>query len=232
MHSLLASEDYAYAIENIREKYPNSHLVGIGISMGAGLLLKHAAESGNNCRLKGLAVVATPFNQHHSAKKSEEGISFFNLPKRFILSLLKRVVKKIESELHQWPDHFRASGIDFSRIMKADSYTEFDSAFTAKMHGLKDAEEYYKRGSTYDCIEQTQIPVFALSALDDPVVHSGGIPYESFRQHPNVILATTTTGGHTGWYSGNFIPKRTFHIPCLEFLEACIQIGNHTFLKA
>ena len=227
MHSLQASEDYAYAIESISNKYPDAHLVGIGVSMGAGLLLRHAAESGKNCRLKGLAVAATPFNHLHSAKKSEEGISFLNLQKKTILFLLKSLARKIESELHQWPEHFEASGIDFGRIMRASSYVEFDSAFSAKMHGLKDAEEYYKIGSTYDCIEQVQIPVFALSALDDPMVHSEGIPYEKFRQHPNIILATTTTGGHIGWYSGNILPKRIFHIPCLEFLEACIKIGTH-----
>ena len=226
MHNFIASEDYAYAIAKIKEKYPNSDLVGMGTSMGAGLLLRYAEESGRNCNLKALVVVSTIFNYFHWTKKSEEGISFLNLPKKYLLMLMKGMAKKIESESHQWSEHLKAIGIDFDRIMKAKSYIEFDSAFHVKMHGLKDVEEYCKRASTYECIEQTQIPIFALSCLGDQMVYSGGIPYEKFRQHPNIILATTITGGHLGWYSGNIIPKRTFHIPCLEFLEACIKIGN------
>ena len=223
----MANEDYAIAIEKIKKKYPDADLVGMGTSMGAGLLLRYAIDSGRNCHLKALAVVSTPFNYFHLAKKSEEGISFLNLPKKHILILQKDLAKKIESESHQWSEHLKAIGMDFDRIMKANSYVEFDSAFHAKMHELKDVEEFYIRGSTYERIEEAQIPIFALSSLNDQIVYPGGIPYEKFRQHPNIILATTTTGGHIGWYSGNIIPKRTFHIPCLEFLEACIKIGNH-----
>ena len=222
MHSICASEDYAFGINYIQEKYRDNKLVAVGMSMGAGLLLKHATLSGKNCLLKALAVVATPFNHLHLATASENWWPYLKIPNKFILKLLKTIARTVESQLHQWPDEIHNKGIDFKQIMNSNSFYEFNSTFSAKIQGLS-ADEYYQQGSTHETIDLLRIPVFALSSLDDPVIHSDGIPFQEFQEQPNIILATTTTEGHVGWYTGNLIPKRWFQIPCLEFLEACLE---------
>ena len=41
-----------------------------------------------------------------------------------------------------------------------------------------------------------------LHAWNDPVIPSHAIPIEDIENNPNLILATTERGGHTGWLSG------------------------------
>ena len=71
IHTMLNSEDFGFAISKIKEKYPQSTLVGLGASRGASLFLKYAVDSSSSCLLKALAIVATPFNHLHSSKSSE-----------------------------------------------------------------------------------------------------------------------------------------------------------------
>jgi predicted alpha/beta-fold hydrolase len=73
-----------------------------------------------------------------------------------------------------------------------------------------------------------KIPLFAIHSLDDPVVTAKGIPFESFVEHKNTILMTTSNGGHVGWFTGIFKVKRWFQVPCLEFFEA-VRTQKHKF---
>ena len=86
--------------------------------------------------------------------------------------------------------------------------------------GYKNIEDYYKEGSTFSEFNQIKINIFAINSLDDPVFCKSNIPFEEFKKYDNMILAATTTGGHVGWFTGFFSPKRWFHIPCFEFLDA------------
>ena len=118
-------------------------------------------------------------------------------------------------------------GIDLDKVMKSRTVYELDASFTAKINGFKSAEEYYdnSRGDAY--LRNVKIPVLALNSMDDPVIHSDVIPFKDFENYENIILATTTTGGHLGWYKGIFIPTSWFQVPCLEFLDACLSHKNN-----
>ena len=59
-----------------------------------------------------------------------------------------------------------------------------------------------------------------MNALDDPIVPGKIIPYSQIIANPHIIIATTCYGGHLGWYSNLFLPKRWFGKPVSEFLAA------------
>lgn len=190
--------------------------------MGAGILLKYAVLSGENCKLKALAAVATPFYHAHAAKNAENFWPYFGLPGKFILNILRRISKTFKPQLEKWPDELERCGINFSDIGKSKSYYDFDDKFTAKISGFKGAEEYYNEASSINQLYKVKIPVLALSSLDDPVISAEVIPYKEFCENDKLILMTTNNGGHVGWFTGNLMPKRWFQIPCVEYLEAVL----------
>lgn len=64
------------------------------------------------------------------------------------------------------------------------------------------------------------MPVLAISAQDDPIVCSRGIPFSAVDDNPNLVFAVTKHGGHLGWFEGFFRPRRWVAKPVVEFLRA------------
>jgi predicted alpha/beta-fold hydrolase len=62
--------------------------------------------------------------------------------------------------------------------------------------------KYHTDVSSVHHLHKIEVPVFCLSALDDPVVTADCIPYDDIMHNPNMMLAVTNTGGHIGWYQG------------------------------
>lgn len=58
---------------------------------------------------------------------------------------------------------------DPTPVMNAKTVREFDAAFTAPQFGFANVDEYYRSASTSGNVHKFPIPVFALSAYDDPV---------------------------------------------------------------
>ncbi|CAM9555689.1 unnamed protein product, partial [Heterosigma akashiwo] len=42
--------------------------------------------------------------------------------------------------------------------------------------------------------------MLAVNALDDPVVHWTGLPFDELASNPYTAFITTRTGGHLGWF--------------------------------
>jgi predicted alpha/beta-fold hydrolase len=97
------------------------------------------------------------------------------------------------------------STIDFEQLEKAKTLRDFDEAFTIKVHGYKDVEDYYQDASSLPYVKDIQIPVLAINAYDDPFVNPDVLDH----QNPKMILAVTNHGGHLGFLEGPFFPCRT-----------------------
>ncbi|KAJ3338375.1 hypothetical protein HDU91_001243 [Kappamyces sp. JEL0680] len=120
-----------------------------------------------------------------------------------------------------------AEWLDIQDVMAAGNIMEFDAAATAKQFGYKTVHEYYRFGSSAQDIPYIAVPTLFLSALDDPISNKEVIPYYEFNVNPNVIFASTSQGGHLGWFHAawdNIVPrKRWFSKPCIEFIHAIIE---------
>lgn len=51
-----------------------------------------------------------------------------------------------------------------------------------------------------DAALNIRIPTLALHAKDDPIIGDLAVPYDNFKLTPYVVLCTTTSGGHIGWF--------------------------------
>jgi len=73
---------------------------------------------------------------------------------------------------------------------------EFDSLVTAPLGGFPTAIAYYRWASASNTIRDIRVPFLGISALDDPIVDSSGIPFEAVEDNNYLTFAVTRHGGH------------------------------------
>lgn len=65
-----------------------------------------------------------------------------------------------------------------------------------------------------------RVPTLFMFALDDPIIGDKAIDYETCFKNPNVMIATTKRGGHTGYFESVMKPDHWFPKPMLQFLNS------------
>jgi len=73
---------------------------------------------------------------------------------------------------------------------------EFDSLVTAPLSKFPTAIAYYRWASASNTIRDIRVPFLGISALDDPIVDSSGIPFEAVEDNEWLTFAVTKHGGH------------------------------------
>ena len=189
--------------------------------MGAGLLLKYAANSGESCIFKAIAAVSTPFDYIITREVLNNWWPYFGYSDKYIIKSLREQYDSVFSYLVGMKKKLEEQGISLEEISNCKSSLEFDTKFTIKLYGYESPEKYYHDASVVHRLENIKIPVLALSSKDDPIVSPRCIPYDRLKEIPNVVLAVTFIGGHVSWYTG-IKPERWYSKPCLEFLDAVL----------
>ena len=98
-----------------------------------------------------------------------------------------------------------------------------DNFLTAPMFGFKDVGDYRKQSSVEGLLHKIKVPCFYLHSWDDFVLGPLTIPLQEFEESENLILATTTAGGHCchfgGGRLGGLLPTMWFSEPIKEYLR-------------
>jgi hypothetical protein len=164
-----------------------------GISMGGAQTLKYLGEKGLDLNpiIKRAAVYSTPCNLPSSAATLKEKRNLF-YKKRFLGKLKKKMLEKG----NQFPGL-----VDLELLSKVDDFDTFDTFFTAKIHGFKDANDFYQRVSADNWMPQIAIPCLILNALNDPLLGPACYPVELAKIKPEIYLEMPKYGGHTGFVS-------------------------------
>ncbi|CAG9327386.1 unnamed protein product [Blepharisma stoltei] len=214
------SKDLGFAIQHIHKKYPDAPIVALGTSMGGNLVLKYAGESGNDCLLKGISVISTPFDIAICARYLKKNWPKSRIADMYLTKSILNMITRHEDFYEAWEKDF---GVSMDTAIKVERSFDFDLHFTCKVLGHNDPEDYYEYSSCVSYLNKIKVPVFALSSMNDPVVTNKCIPYDEFKSNPNLILAVTRTGGHIGWFTGQFKAERWYAHPTLEFLDKAIE---------
>jgi len=61
-------------------------------------------------------------------------------------------------------------GLDLEKAKNATRTEDFDNFFTSKVHGFRNAEEYYRGVSCMKWIKSIKKPTLAISSRDDSLV--------------------------------------------------------------
>lgn len=162
-----------------------------GISMGGAQTLKYLGENSSMLpkEIKRAAVYSTPCNLPSSAATLKLKSNTF-YKKRF----LGKLKKKIEAKASQFPEL-----IDLDLLTKIQDFDSFDTFFTAKLHGFKDAADFYQTVSADNWMEDISIPTLIINAKNDPLLGPECYPIKLAEKKPEIYLEMPERGGHTGF---------------------------------
>jgi len=169
-------------------------IVAAGVSLGGNALLRFAEEAGASARavVGAVAAISAPLDLAAGGRAIGQGFGKQVYTRMFLRSMKPKALRK----LAQHPGLF-----DAGLLARASNLRDFDDAFTAPLHGFRDADDYYARGSAKPRLAQIRIPALVLNARNDPFLPAEALPRPG-EVGSNVTLWQPSHGGHVGFPSG------------------------------
>jgi predicted alpha/beta-fold hydrolase len=204
------SDEGDWILRAVAKRFPAAPLYAVGVSLGGNMLAKWLGEREEDARfVTAAASIGSPLDLAAGGAALHRG--FNRVYERMFLATLK---PKALAKARRFPGTARAEG-----IARARSLREFDDAYTAPVHGFRDADDYWKRASGKPWLRAVKVPHLVLNARNDPFVPAASLPGE--REVSRFVhLEQPDSGGHVGFARGappgslDFLPQRLF-----EFFE-------------
>ncbi|KAI0598039.1 Alpha/Beta hydrolase protein [Biscogniauxia sp. FL1348] len=195
LYNARATWDTRQVVKWLRNKYPNRPLFGLGFSLGACILTNYLGEEGSAAQLKAAIVCANPWNLEVSNKMLETTYIGREVYLRTLGNSLRTLALRHRAEIEKYN-----ADIDLAEIFRVRYLYEFDRAYQCPTWGYPTESAYYRDASSSDALLAVRVPLLALNALDDPIAARAALPFAEARANPNVVLCTTSLGGHLGWF--------------------------------
>lgn len=169
-------------------------MLAVGVSLGGNALLRWAEEAGAEAGkvASAIASISAPLDLAAAGHAIGRGFNRVVYTRMFLSSMKPKALAKLK----QHPGLF-----DRDRLMAARSLHAFDDVFTAPLHGFRDVDDYWKRGSAKPHLGAIRIPALVVNATNDPFVPASSLPrQEDVGSH--VTLWQPLQGGHVGFPLG------------------------------
>ncbi len=182
----------------------------VGFSLGGNLTLKYLGENPSHPAVVAGVAVSAPVDLASSARRLDQQRSNRIYLRRF----LKTLIAKVEAKALRFPGE-----IDTAGIRRIRSFQEFDDRYTARLHGFRDAADYWARASARPFLPRIEVPTLLLNARDDPFLGSECFPSAEAEASRCFFLEAPAHGGHVGFVDTlrrrvpNWLERRT-----VEFL--------------
>lgn len=189
------SDEADWALARIKTLAGAAPLYAAGVSLGGNVLAKWLGERGEAARdvVAAAAVACAPMDLVAAADALERGLT--RMYARHFLRTLKRTAL---GKLERFPGLFEARAVRRSSTLR-----QFDDVVTARLHGFRDALDYYTRASSKPVLGGIAVPTLLLNARDDPFMPDWALPTE--REVSAVVkLEFPSHGGHVGFVTGPF----------------------------
>jgi predicted alpha/beta-fold hydrolase len=131
----------------------------------------------------------------------------------YMQNFLHSFRRKLEQKQRLFPGQ-----IDLSDYARIRDFHDYDSRYTAPMHGFASARQYWQEASSKPHLSRIERPVLMLSAADDPFLPEPCYPVLQVRDNPALTLEVTPNGGHVGFIR---LGRRHYwsELRALHFLE-------------
>ena len=183
--------DLAFVLSYIAQQKQYTDVVLVGFSLGGNVALKYVGELGEEVPqiVQKVAAVSVPCDLASSSIRLAGWENRMYMI-RFLLSLKKKMKKKYQS----FPGNF-----DLQALLKARNFKDFDDAYTAPVHGFKDAADYWERASSAPFLQNIRIPALLINAADDSFLGAACYPRQQARNSSYFYLEIPEHGGHVGF---------------------------------
>ena len=179
-------------------------IVAVGVSLGGNALLRWAEEAGDTAgaTVRAVAAVSSPVDLAASGHSIGRGFNRQVYTRMFLRSMKPTALRK----LAQHPRLFSRDTLLAARDLYA-----FDNVFTAPLHGFRDTDDYWARGSAKPHLHRICVPALVLNARNDPFVPAASLPHaQQVGRH--VTLWQPAHGGHVGFPGGRW-PSHVMTLP-------------------
>ncbi|NEO83099.1 MAG: alpha/beta fold hydrolase [Spirulina sp. SIO3F2] len=207
------TNDLAWLIEQVLQEDATRPILGIGISLGANVLLKYLGEQGKNApaQLQGAVAISTPFDLNQATIEIEQGFNLLYM-QRFVLSLKQKAWTKQKIHPHLFEPQV---------IRSIQTLSGFDEKITAPLHGFASARDYWTQSSSAQFLPHIHVPTLLISAQDDPFCPGHYLPYQQVEQNPFLVALFPESGGHAAFIDGGYPYRLQFwsHRQAIAFLQ-------------
>ncbi|CAG1017822.1 hypothetical protein BURC_02519 [Burkholderiaceae bacterium] len=196
-------EEIGWMLAQLRARHRGA-MVAVGVSLGGNALLRWAEEAGAAAAatVGAVAAVCSPIDLAAGGRAIGRGFNRLVYTRMFLRTMVPKALRK----LAQHPGLF-----DRERLLQARDLYEFDNIFTAPLHGFKNTDDYWSRGSAKPHLHRIRIPALVLNARNDPFVPASCLPSPA-EVGSHVTLWHPAQGGHVGFPSGRF-PGHVLALP-------------------
>lgn len=186
-----ATEDLEAIINHLlkEKKYPNIYIMGF--SLGGNMTLKYLGEGrAIPNEIKGAVAISVPCSLYSSLLELLKPKNIL-YAKRF----MKHLLEKLRAKQLLFPDK-----ISDSDIAKINNLKDFDDIYTSRVHGFKDALDYYEKSSSLQFIHAIGTPTLIINARNDSFLGDQCYPYREAEQNNSIHFELPLYGGHVGFY--------------------------------
>ena len=188
-------EEIGWVLGRIRLAHAGP-IAAVGVSLGGNALLRWAEEAGASAAgvVRAVAAVSSPIDLAAGGAAIGRGFNRVVYTRMFLRTMKPKALRK----LAQHPGLF-----DRERLLAARDLYDFDNVFTAPLHGFRDTDDYWSRGSAKPHLHRIRIPALLLNARNDPFLPAGSLP-AAHAVGSHVTLWQPEHGGHVGFPGGGW----------------------------
>lgn len=173
------TREMGHMLSLLRQRY--ERIYAVGVSLGGNALAKYLGEQREHAIPHAAAVVSAPIDLNAAGAALGQGIAKRLYTPYFLRTLLTKVPPKAN-----W---------------QCRSLHDFDDAYTAPMHGFRDAVDYYTQCQCKPFLRDIVRPTLLLNAKNDPFLPAAHLPTQN-EVSGSVHLLQPEQGGHVGFVSG------------------------------
>jgi uncharacterized protein len=188
------SDEISFILDTVHLRAPNAQWHAIGVSLGGNALLKRLGEAPTQCNwLQAAAAISAPLDLVAAGNHLSDDLFNREIYSRYFLRTLK---PKVLEKSRRFP-----GVIDVMRMNQARDLRDFDNAYTAPMHGFKDATDYWQQSSAKPWLKNILTPTLVLNARNDPFLPEQVLPGPDYGS-ANIVFHQPAQGGHVGFVTG------------------------------
>jgi len=210
------TDDALEFVNSLLVEYKKSKLFAIGYSLGGNMLLKLLGELGDKSPFIATMAVSAPMQLDICGDSMDSGFS-----KIYQRHLMKSLNESLEQKCDMH-DMKSLINLDKKNVKNFKTFWEFDDAYTAPIHGFKDAKDYYAKSSSKQFLKHIKTNTLIIHSSDDPFMTPKVIPNKD-EVSLHVDLEIYQNGGHVGFIEGTpFKPKYWLEKRVVEYFKRFI----------
>jgi len=175
-------------LQKERRDWIGGGMACVAFSLGANLLLKYLAETGEDSAFDWAVSISAPIDMEITSQNLRTGSN--RLFDRYLL-------KKQQSELLR--DSAELTAEEREIVKTASSVWDLDDRFTSRRLGYDGAVAFYADNSAEGQMPHIRKPTLLLHAEDDPVVDADVFAAVDWQANDYLFPALVESGGHTGF---------------------------------